>query len=156
MDGCMSLKHLKLVIEFFVRLHYAYHVQLLLLMSVNYSLTVLPFQAHTQMCWTCTCFLPCHTGIVQASNAKIHGVQSMCNIATIRSHHQSHCTAFVSLKKSSLLIYPYLILRPPNQHPIWHTIHRFFAYKNLVKTPGSLDTRGPRLLRTELVANIRL
>ena len=31
------------------------------------------------------------------------------------------------------------------------TIDRFIAYKNLVKTPGSHDTRGPRVLRTELI-----
>ncbi len=40
------------------------YMYLILLMFVKYSLTVLPFQAHTQMCWTCTCFPPCHTGIV--------------------------------------------------------------------------------------------
>ncbi len=39
-------------------------LSLIIIMSANDSLSVLTFQAHTQMCWTCTCFPPCHTGIV--------------------------------------------------------------------------------------------
>ncbi len=38
-------------------------IYLIIIMSASLNCLKLPVQAHTRMCWTCTCFPPCPIGI---------------------------------------------------------------------------------------------